>query len=178
MNSETPHNYTMLLNTMAGGDVPESGIEFQDDGVEFFRGQAKMTVRTVSSQGQLSIDSRLQEYALRHGAWGYHTQLMLSADMDNLAGFLTILAPLDKPEITVSRVRDGVMMGTISFGGDSGWTVVSNQTDLAQDVAGLGMIEPGLAITTGEGQQVYHFLPNEPLCTEQENRTVYRAGEQ
>ena len=29
-----------------------------------------MTVRTVSSQGQLSIDSRLQEYALRHGAWG------------------------------------------------------------------------------------------------------------
>jgi hypothetical protein len=177
---DAPRAYRLLLNAMAGGDVPDAEITLLADGARWRRGGARIEMRTATTGGDLAVSSGLQEYALQWGAWGWHTQLALDATMGADAGFLTALAPhadgTPVPEVTAWRPEPGIAMVRIVDGADD-WWAVSNRTPATRPIA-VGDaaldIPPGLTVlrrgADGAVAQRHAFPPREAPCLDPEAR--------
>lgn len=168
--------YRMLINAMAGGDVPDSAITTGTDGADWRRGPARLVLRTAATGGDLVVSTGLQEYAIQWGSWGWNTQLGLQATMGPAAGFLTALAPhpdgTDAPDVAAWRPAPGVAAVRIRDAGDD-WWAVSNRTGAPHSVTvgpGSESVPPGLSVyrLDPEGARTahHHYPPVEPLCVD------------
>ncbi|NOZ01162.1 MAG: hypothetical protein GXP54_04655, partial [Deltaproteobacteria bacterium] len=165
------HTYSLLLNGMGGGDVPDSLFKILNDGGRWNNAPATVDahILPVSGPWPASISHDLQEHATGHGVWAMHERLVADAVMDDPAGFLSAILTSsgadETPETSSGQYGPGTAWVSWASG-EKCFHVVSNQTNA--DVGAVeqnGPFPPGLTIgifehgckTPGDLIEVHHL---------------------
>jgi len=165
------HTYSLLLNGMGGGDVPDSSFEMLPDGARWSTNSAVVDVRVISVSGDAGYSHTLEEHATGHGKWAMHERLAVDSYMDSPAGFLSLLIPSDvndvPPDSTIGRIKEGLASAYI-VDCDRLYTLVSNRTGSQQSMFGRYLthsFDPGLTVLIHEfdGEQALELLEDHHL---------------
>lgn len=169
--SGTPHTYSLLLNGMGGGDVPDSSFEMRPDGARWRNQSARIDAHVMPVAGVPTFHHDLEEHAVSHGKWALHERLVVNAFLTEPAGFLSLLVPEKDGEPTIGPALLLLKEGVAEvqwFAGDRWYDVVSNQTEATVTTSDREWVscEPGLTIRIHafDGQEAGALLESHHLA--------------
>jgi len=169
---DTGHNYTLLLNGLAGGNVPSSSFTMLSDGARWAGPKAWVEAHVMPFTSTATYGHAIEEHELAANQGSTHEKLTASAHMSSYAGFLTLLVPGPAGEAAPLVETTGNFAGVRAMTwvvGDRRYVVVSNRTNIEQTATFTGP-EPDLARTINDGLWVEildlsgnslesHFIP-------------------
>ena len=97
-----PHEVTVQINGMGGGDIPDSKLTITDNLARYEKEDVILDISLLTDGENLSLYSRKEEYAKVWGVWGYNDMLLGRASAADSISFLTLLLP--------QKSKDGILM--------------------------------------------------------------------